>query len=83
MTHDRLQSRADELAARVEALAAALQASGVPEETSTRLLSQAAAAVLQALTIEAFLEERRPVVPTPRRTANPETRLELDLRLAA
>jgi hypothetical protein len=52
MTDDHLQIRADVLAARVEALAAALRASGVSEETSAQLLSQASAAVLQALNLE-------------------------------
>jgi hypothetical protein len=52
MTDDRLQQRADRLAARVEALAEALQASGVSEEASAQLLSQASTAVLQALRLE-------------------------------
>jgi hypothetical protein len=52
MSEDRLQSRADLLAARVGALAEALRAGGVPEEASTQLLSNAAAAVLQALRLE-------------------------------
>ena len=57
MGNDRLQSRADALAARVDALAAALHASGVSEEAAERLLTQASAAVLQALTLELLLEE--------------------------
>jgi hypothetical protein len=52
MTDDHLQSRADVLAERVEALAAALRASGASEEASAQLLSQASAAVLQALNLE-------------------------------
>ncbi|HKN63594.1 MAG TPA: hypothetical protein VJV76_04600 [Gaiellaceae bacterium] len=52
MTDDRLQRRADGLAARVEALAQALRASGASEEASAQLLSQASAAVLQALRLE-------------------------------
>jgi hypothetical protein len=52
MPDDRLQRRADLLAARVEALAEALRAGGVPEEASTQLLSNAASAVLQALRLE-------------------------------
>lgn len=40
------------LAARVEALAGALRASGVSEEASAQLLSRASAAVLQALNLE-------------------------------
>jgi hypothetical protein len=52
MADDPLQSRAAALAVRVEALAEALQASGVPEEKAARLLSHASAAVLQALRLE-------------------------------
>src|SRR5215469_16778967 len=60
MASDPLQSRADALAARIEALAAALRASGVSAETSERLLSQASAAALQALTLELLLEQADP-----------------------
>jgi hypothetical protein len=62
MTDDLLQSRADGLAARVEALAAALQACGAPEEASAQLLSQASAAVLQALRLELLVERPEPAV---------------------
>ena len=57
MTDDRLQRRADGLAARVEALAEALRASGASEEASVQMLSQASAAVLQALRLEVLVEE--------------------------
>jgi hypothetical protein len=57
MADDPLQSRAAALDARVEALAEALQTSGVPEETAARLLSHASAAVLQALRLELLLQE--------------------------
>jgi hypothetical protein len=57
MTDDRLQRRADGLAAHVEALAEALRASGASEEASARLLSQASAAVLQALRLELLVEQ--------------------------
>jgi len=53
---DRLQGHADRLAARVEALAEALHASGVSEEASAQILSQASAAVLQALRLELLVE---------------------------
>jgi len=69
MTDDRLQRRADCLAACVEALADALQASGASGEASAQLLSQASTAVLQALRLELLLDE--PVEPAA------------DLRLAA
>jgi hypothetical protein len=57
MADDRLQRRADRLAARVEALAEALRAGGVPEEASARLLTHASAAVLQALRLELITAE--------------------------
>jgi len=59
MVDDRLQQRAAQLAARVEALAKALRACGVPEENSVELLSRASAAVLQALNLEVLLDEPR------------------------
>jgi len=59
MTDDRLQRRADGLAARVEALAQALNASGASEEASAELLGHASAAVLQALRLEASSETLR------------------------
>jgi hypothetical protein len=57
MAGDPLQSRAIALAARVDALAEALRASGIPEDTSAELLTRAAAAVLQALRLELLLEQ--------------------------
>lgn len=67
---DRLQRSADRLAARVEALAEALHAGGVPEEVSAELLSNASAAVLQALRLEVLVD-------------HPELADEPDVRLAA
>ncbi|HEY3463387.1 MAG TPA: hypothetical protein VGK62_08085 [Gaiellaceae bacterium] len=60
MTDDRLQRHADRLAARVEELAQALWAGGVPEEDSARLLSLASAVVLQALRLELLLAPPEP-----------------------
>jgi len=57
MTDDPLQQSATRLAARVEALAQALQDSGVSEEASAGLLSSASAAVLQALRLEMLVED--------------------------
>jgi hypothetical protein len=74
VTPDAFQQRSDQLAARVEALAAALHASGVPEETSAALLSHASAAVLDALTLELMFEHPGPPA---------EPQHELDVRLAA
>ena len=56
MTDDRLQRRADRLAARVEALSQALRAGDVAEESAARLLSNASAAVLLALRLEQLAE---------------------------
>jgi len=74
MADDRLQRRADELAARVDALAEALRAGGVPEETSARVLSNASAAVLQALRLE-LLVEQPPPEAAPKRNREPVIRL--------
>ena len=63
MTDDPLQRRADGLAARVEALAQALEASGASEKASAELLCQASTAVLQALRLELLVE------PPPRLAA--------------
>jgi hypothetical protein len=54
---DDLQRRAEGLAARVDALAEALRAGGVPDEVSAQILSQASAAVLQALRLELLVEQ--------------------------
>jgi hypothetical protein len=67
MADDPLQRRADGLAARVEALAEALRAGGVSEEASAQLLSNASAAVLQALRLELLVEQRPPAAAPPRR----------------
>jgi hypothetical protein len=60
VTDDYLQQRADRLAARVEALAQALRAGGVPDEASAQLLSQASAVVLQALRLELLVAQPAP-----------------------
>lgn len=56
MPDDPLQRRADRLVERIDALAEALRAGGVPEEASAELLSQASSAVLQALRLELLVE---------------------------
>lgn len=50
-----LQERSELLAARVDALAAELRASGVSAEAASRLLEAASTAVLHALTLELLL----------------------------
>ena len=84
MASDPLQSRADALAARVEAFAAALRARGVPDDTAERLLSRASAAALQALTLELLLEHTdRLRVEELGLPTEPETARERRFRLAA
>ncbi|HJU37844.1 MAG TPA: hypothetical protein VJ716_10555 [Gaiellaceae bacterium] len=74
MTDDRLQRRADRLAARVEALAEALRAGDVAEEPAAQLLSHASAAVLLALRLE-LLTERPGLADEPPNGLEPEIRL--------
>jgi len=74
MADDRLQRRADRLAAQIEALAQALRAGDVPEDAASQLLSQASAAVLLALRLELLIQ--RPVVAdAPRGPLEPYIRL--------
>lgn len=74
-----LEERSERLAARVEALAVALQESGVSEETAARLLAHASTATLHALTLEALL------APEPARSGQPaeKPRRKRSLPLAA
>jgi hypothetical protein len=48
------------LTGRIDALAAALRAAGVSQEQSSSLLASAAAATMQALMLDALLEDRQP-----------------------
>jgi hypothetical protein len=72
---------AQRLSASLDGLAAALAAADVAPERSARLLATAAAAILDAVTLEALAEERTSGRP-PRRT-RPRTRAAAALRLAA
>lgn len=56
-----LQERSERLAARIDALAAALHECGASEEAAARLLGHASTAVLQALTLELLLAP--PAIP--------------------
>ena len=76
MADDRLQRRADRLAARIEALAQALRAGEVPEDTAAQLLSHASAAVLLALRLEQLIQ-------CPAVADEPRGLVEPDIRLAA
>lgn len=79
MAHD---SVAAALTGRIDALADALRAAGVPPERSARLLADAAAATMSAVLLEALLEPQAPpaapVEPLP--VAEPA---ETPVRLAA
>jgi hypothetical protein len=70
MTDDHLQRRADALASRVEALAAALRTSGVSEEASAQLLARASEAVLHALNLDLLTAGTLPA-PTDERVPAP------------
>jgi hypothetical protein len=59
MAHD---SAAAALTERIDALAAALHAAGVPPERSADLLASAAAATMSAVLLEALLEPQAPPV---------------------
>jgi hypothetical protein len=58
------ESHAVALTDRMSALADALRAAGVPAEQSTSLLASAAHATMQALTLDALLEDQSAVPPT-------------------
>jgi len=64
MSPGSLQDRSDRLASLVDELGAALRAGGVAEDATARLLENASAAVLDALTLD-FMLSADP--PTPRR----------------
>jgi hypothetical protein len=58
-----VESTALALTGRIDALAAALRAAGVSQEQASSLLASAAAATMQALMLDALLEERPPATP--------------------
>lgn len=66
-----LEERSARLVARIDALAAALHASGVAEEAASRLLAHASTAVLQALTLEALLARPEHAVPATQPAEEP------------
>jgi len=60
MSPGALQDRSERLAALVDELGAALRGSGVAEDTTSRLLGNASAAVLDALTLDLMLPDDPP-----------------------
>jgi hypothetical protein len=55
MSPDALQDRSERLASLVDGLGAALRSSGVADDAASRLLENASAAVLDALTLDLML----------------------------
>lgn len=67
MSPGALQDRSERLASLVDDLGAALRGSGVDDDAALRLLENASAAVLDALTLDLMLAEDppRPAAPAP------------------
>jgi hypothetical protein len=77
-----LESTAITLTERVDALAAALRAAGVPQEQAASLLASAATASMHALMLDAVLDDVARPVPAEL-TAAPAERTDVRVRLAA
>jgi hypothetical protein len=73
-------STARNVAERVDALAAALRAAGVSPERSAGLLESAATAAMNAVMLDALLEENHAAAPLPVTKVEP---VEQPVRLAA
>jgi hypothetical protein len=61
MSPGALQDRSERLASLVDGLSAALRGSGVADDAASRLLENASAAVLDALTLDLMLPDDLPV----------------------
>ena len=61
MSPGALQDRSERLASLVDGLSAALRSSGVADDAASRLLENASAAVLDALTLDLMLPDDSPV----------------------
>jgi hypothetical protein len=73
-------STARNVAERLDALAAALRAAGVPPERSAGLLESAATAAMNAVMLDALLEENHTAAPVPVTAVEPVAQ---PIRLAA
>jgi hypothetical protein len=82
LQHMALESTAASLAERVDALAAALRAAGVPQEQAASLLASAATASMHALVLDAVLDDKLKLAATPA-AAVPAEQADLRVRLAA
>ncbi len=74
MSPGALQDRSERLAALVDGLGAALRTSGVADDAASRLLENASAAVLDALTLDLMLPDDSPApvaAPVEERAAEP------------
>jgi hypothetical protein len=75
MSPGALQDRSERLAALVDGLGAALRDCGVTEDAASRLLENASAAVLDALTLDLMLPDDAPAqpvaAPVEKRAAGP------------
>ena len=60
MSPEVLQDRAERLASLVDELGAALRGSGIADDTASRMLERASAAVLDALTLDLMLDDDAP-----------------------
>ncbi len=67
MSPGALEDRSERLAALVDALGAALRSAGVADDAASRMLENASAAVLDALTLDLMLPD---VSPAPRVAAS-------------
>jgi hypothetical protein len=71
MSPGTLQDRSDRLAALVEELGAALRSSGVSDDAAARMLENASAAVLDALTLDVMLTDDSPAPRVSTRASKP------------
>lgn len=71
MSPGALQDRSERLAALVEALGAALRSSGVADDAASRVLENASAAVLDALTLDVMLTDDPPAPRVSARGSEP------------
>ena len=71
MSSGALEERSERLAALVQELSAAMRSSGVADDAAARVLENASAAVLDALTLDLMLEDVPPAPRVPTRIEEP------------
>lgn len=67
-----LQDRSERLASLLDGLGAALHGAGIAEDAASRLLENASAAVLDALTLDLMQQDDPPVQPAAAPVEEPE-----------